>query len=85
MRDRKLAEMMGMDYPQRKLHDPDFSTPEWRARLMDWAVEQEWWGHFAVWAYGTRVIMRDKTDTGDFVAYLWCDLPQLVDEYLGMK
>lgn len=77
-RDRRLAEMMGMDYPQRKLHNPDFSTPEWRAKLMDWAVEQEWWDEFKDWS-----LDKAPDDDNDWVAYLWRNLPDLIVEYHG--
>lgn len=102
MRDRKLAEMMGMcgwyctkcDKPLRPaevtyeenclycglhLSDPDFSTPEWRARLMDWAVEQEWWENF-YW------VMYDRSrfiSIVEWERYLWRNLPDLVYEYRG--
>lgn len=60
---------------------PDFSTPEWRARLMDWATEQEWWGDFlwskwSAWAPTAKNVTR-----GDFVAYLWRNLADLVYQY----
>ena len=63
--------------------NPDFSTPEWRARLMDWAVEQEWWGDFlwsrwSAWAPTVKNVTR-----GDFVAYLWRNLATLIVEYHG--
>ncbi len=65
------------------LSDPDFTTPEWRARLMDWAVEQEWWGDFlwsnwSAWAPTAKNVTR-----GDFVAYLWRNLATLLVEYHG--
>ena len=65
------------------LSDPDFSTPEWRARLMDWAVEQEWggdflWSRWSAWAPTVKNVTR-----GDFVAYLWRNLATLIVEYHG--
>ena len=60
------------------LSDPDFSTPEWRARLMDWAVEQEWWDEFKDWSWD-----KAPDDDNDWVAYLWRNLPDLIVEYHG--
>ena len=60
------------------LSDPDFSTPEWRARLMDWAVEQEWWDEFKDWSWD-----KAPDDDNDWVAYLWRNLPSLLVEYHG--
>jgi len=60
------------------LHDPDFSTPEWRAKLMDWAVEQEWWDEFKDWSWD-----KAPDDDNDWVAYLWRNLPSLLVEYHG--
>ena len=59
------------------LSDPDFSTPEWRARLMDWAVEQEWWENF-YW------VMYDRSrfiSIVEWERYLWRNLPALVNKY----
>lgn len=59
------------------LSDPDFSTPEWRARFMDWAVEQEWWENF-YW------VMYDRSrfiSIVEWERYLWRNLPDLVYEY----
>ena len=59
--------------------DPDFSTPEWRARLMDWAVEQEWWENF-YW------VMYDRSrfiSIVEWERYLWRNLPDLIVEYHG--
>ncbi|HPC27959.1 MAG TPA: hypothetical protein PKX17_04445 [Candidatus Methanomethylicus sp.] len=61
------------------LHDPDFSTPEWRAKLMDWATEQEWWENF-YW------VMYDRSRFISIVKwerYLWRNLPSLLVEYHG--
>lgn len=60
------------------LSDPDFSTPEWRARLMDWATEQEWWEAFKDWSWD-----KAPDDDNDWVAYLWRNLPDLIVEYHG--
>ena len=60
------------------LSDPDFSTPEWRARLMDWAVEQEWWDEFKDWSWD-----KAPDDDNDWVAYLWRNLATLIVEYHG--
>ena len=57
---------------------PDFSTPEWRARLMDWAVEQEWWDEFKDWSWD-----KAPDDDNDWVAYLWRNLATLIVEYHG--
>ena len=59
------------------LSDPDFSLPEWRAKLMDWAVEQEWWDNF-YW------VMYDRSrfiSIVEWERYLWRNLPDLVSEY----
>lgn len=56
---------------------PDFSLPKWRARLMDWAVEQEWWENF-YW------VMYDRSrfiSIVEWERYLWRNLPDLVYEY----
>ena len=61
------------------LSDPDFSTPEWRARLMDWAVEQEWWENF-YW------VMYDRSrfiSIVEWERYLWRNLATLIVEYHG--
>ena len=61
------------------LSDPDFTTPEWRARLMDWAVEQEWWENF-YW------VMCDRSrfiSIVEWERYLWRNLPDLIVEYHG--
>lgn len=58
--------------------DPDFSTPEWRAKLMDWATEQEWWDEFKDWSWD-----KAPDDDNDWVAYLWRNLATLIVEYHG--
>ena len=58
------------------LSDPDFSTPEWRAKLMDFCVGQEWWNEFKDWSWD-----KAPDDDNDWVAYLWRNLPDLVSEY----
>ena len=58
--------------------NPDFSTPEWRAKLMDWATEQEWWDEFKDWSWD-----KAPDDDNDWVAYLWRNLPSLLVEYHG--
>jgi|GEM_PF-3664692 len=91
-RDRRLCELMGIpikkggaiilktdDTIEEDLHEyvPDFSTPEWRAKLMDWAVEQEWWENF-YW------VMYDRSrfiSIVEWERYLWRNLPDLVYEY----
>lgn len=62
------------------LSDPDFSTPEWRARLMDWAVEQEWWIAFIVWVKDGYT-GHPTNDTAGLYAYLWRHLASLLYEY----
>ena len=62
---------------------PDFSTPEWRARLMDWAVEQEWWFNFEQFALEKRV--ETKPFEFNYSRYLWRNLPELVAEYWREK
>lgn len=64
--------------PDKTVYNPDFSTPEWRARLMDWAVEQEWWDEFKDWSWD-----KAPDDDNDWVAYLWRNLPDLLVEYHG--
>ena len=61
------------------LSDPDFSTPEWRARLMDWAVEQEWFKEFVYWTQD-RV---EKIELAAIYVYLWRNLATLIVEYHG--
>jgi len=60
------------------LSDPDFSTPEWRAKLMDFCVGQEWWNEFKDWSWD-----KAPDDDNDWVAYLWRNLPDLIVEYHG--
>lgn len=62
---------------------PDFSTPEWRARLMDWAVEQEWYWDFEEWIGNEK--FPDTPEGIMFTQYLWRNLPALVAEYHGWK
>lgn len=64
--------------------NPDFSLPEWRARLMDWAVEQEWWQTFLPWAMRKwfTEFDEDRTDC-NYVKYLWRNLADLIMEYHG--
>lgn len=59
---------------------PDFSTPEWRAKLMDWAVEQEWWIAFIVWVKDGYT-GHPTNDTAGLYAYLWRHLASLLYEY----
>ena len=61
------------------LSDPDFSTPEWRAKLMDWAVEQEWFKEFVYWTQD-RV---EKIELAAIYVYLWRNLATLIVEYHG--
>jgi len=60
------------------LSDPDFTTPEWRAKLMDFCVGQEWWNEFKDWSWD-----KAPDDDNDWVAYLWRNLPDLIVEYHG--
>lgn len=57
---------------------PDFSTPEWRARLMDWAVEQEWFTKFWHFCY-LKLCKEQVIDV--FPAWVWRNLPELVYQY----
>ena len=59
--------------------DPDFTTPEWRAKLMDWAVEQEWFKEFVYWTQD-RV---EKIELAAIYVYLWRNLATLIVEYHG--
>ena len=70
------------DTIEEDLHEyvPDFSTPEWRARLMDWAVEQEWWIAFIVWVKDGYT-GHPTNDTAGLYAYLWRHLASLLYEY----
>lgn len=63
------------------LSDPDFSTPEWRARLMDWAVEQEWYWDFEEWI--TNEKFPDTPEGIMFTQYIWRNLATLIVEYHG--
>lgn len=68
------------------LSDPDFSTPEWRARLMDWAVEQGWYQEFNDWAYDEWVKCAFRSDIQTdhiFTRHLWRNLATLIVEYHG--
>jgi hypothetical protein len=58
--------------------NPDFSLPEWRAKLMDFCVGQEWWNEFKDWSWD-----KAPDDDNDWVAYLWRNLPDLIVEYHG--
>lgn len=98
MRDRKLAEMMGICW-----HDnqgwPDFSYPEWRARLMDFCVEQEWFPRLLEHAFNRCSIdsgenvnsfeiafsREDTFYTYEIFTYLWRNLPDLIVEYRGLE
>jgi len=60
---------------------PDFSLPKWRARLMDWAVEQEWYWDFEEWI--TNEKFPDTPEGIMFTQYLWRNLATLVVEYHG--
>jgi len=60
------------------LSDPDFTTPEWRAKLMDFCVGQEWWNEFKDWSWD-----KAPDDDNDWVAYLWRNLATLIVEYHG--
>ena len=93
-RDRRLSELMelrGSGYNNGVIiwwtETQDFSTPKWRARLMDFCVEQEWWDKF-VWQ--TRWKFLNKWENGDFLnrtrdgafnQYVWRNLPDLVYQY----
>ena len=64
--------------------DPDFSTPEWRAKLMDWAVEQGWWEAFYRKTWRDWYRKQDAWSVGreaKYVVHLWRNLPALVNEY----
>ena len=61
------------------LSDPDFTTPEWRAKLMDWAVEQELFKEFVYWTQD-RV---EKIELAAIYVYLWRNLATLIVEYHG--
>lgn len=74
------------------LHDPDFSTPEWRAKLMDWATEQEWWDGFVEkqksiflgkWVRGEIDGKPWVNPESEFITYLWRNLATLIVEYHG--
>lgn len=69
---------------------PDFTTPEWRARLMDWAVEQEWWNGFVEkqksiflgkWVRGEIDGKPWVNPESEFITYLWRNLATLIVEY----
>ena len=90
-RDRRLSELMelrGSGYNNGVIiwwtETQDFSTPEWRAMLMDWAVEQEWWVPFVVWVK-ERYEGHPINDTAGMYSYIWSNLPDLVHQYWNMK
>ena len=60
------------------LSDPDFTTPEWRAQLMDFCVGQEWWNEFKDWSWD-----KAPDDDHDWVAYLWRTLPDPIMSFHG--
>ena len=78
------CEKCGEVYSSDKSDHPDFSTPEWRARLMDWAIEQEWWEDFCESVEG-RYHYEHSTIGCVTYAYLWRNLSDLVDEYTKEK
>lgn len=100
-RDRRLCELMGIpikkggaiilktdDTIEEDLHEyvPDFSTPEWRARLMDWATEQEWWEAFYRKTWREWYRKQDAWSVSreaKYIVYLWRNLPDLLVEYHG--
>ena len=70
--------------------DPDFSTPDWRAKLMDWATEREWWNGFVEkqksiflgkWVRGEIDGKPWVNPESEFITYLWRNLPDLAYEY----
>ena len=72
--------------------NPDFTTPEWRAKLMDWAVEQEWWNGFVEkqksiflgkWVRGEIDGKPWVNPESEFITYLWRNLATLIVEYHG--
>lgn len=67
------------------LSDPDFSTPEWRAKLMDFLVEQEGFDKFILWATNKwfREVSCAEIRTAVFERYLWRNLATLIVEYHG--
>lgn len=68
------------------LSDPDFSTPEWRARLMDWATEREWWEAFYRKTWREWYRKQDAWSVSreaKYIVYLWRNLPSLLVEYHG--
>ena len=66
------------------LSAPDFSTPEWREKLMDWAVGEEWWDGFVVFVVDKHWFEIKKSVIISVIyAYLWRNLPDLLAEYHG--
>ncbi len=70
------------------LSDPDFSTPEWRAKLMDFCVDDELHKEGLFWMFVDWVwdkFVHDKGATGarmgDLISYLWRNLPTLIYQY----
>ena len=61
--------------------DPDFSTPEWRAKLMDWVVAQTWWNDFKDHVFDSYCDAVNADERPDFTGHLWRNLPDLVEEY----
>lgn len=86
-RDRRLAEAMGeayhgklcsMCYPGHCEHDFD---NDGKKRLMDWAVEQEWWKPLLRWVELSYPNFVEHD--GELFRYLWRNLPSLLVEYHG--
>ena len=72
--------------PDKTVYNPDFSTPEWRAKLMDWAVEQWWYQEFDDWADDEWVKCAFRSDIQTdhiFTRHLWRNLATLIVEYHG--
>ena len=64
--------------------NPDFSTPEWRAKLMDWAVGEEWWDGFVVFVADKHWFeIKKYVRISVIYAYLWRNLATLIVEYHG--
>jgi len=103
-RDRRLCELMGVHWHENHLEwlkcdecvsdsrYPNFSTPEWRTRLMDWATEQEWWDGFVEkqksiflgkWVRGEIDGKPWVNPESEFITYLWRNFADLIVEYHG--
>lgn len=98
---RRLTEMMGKCWHELPLEapyhecikcgarmpwwNPDYSKGADKAALMDFCVEQEWWGDFCGFVGHKLSEQQPIWHSWHFTLYLWCNLPELVAEYKGWR